>query len=89
MIIVDTALAQRAAEGKGPIRVGMIGAGFMAAGVVLQINTAFQGKLQVTAIANRTPQKAVQAYADAGQEGAVICEDARALARAIEAGSRP
>lgn len=86
MIIVDTALAQRAAEGKGPIRVGMIGAGFMAAGVVLQINTAFQGKLQVTAIANRTPQKAVQAYADAGQEGAVICEDARALARAIEAG---
>ena len=37
MIIVDTALARHVAEGKPPIRVGMIGAGFMASGVVLQI----------------------------------------------------
>lgn len=86
MIIVDSALAKRAADGEPPIRVGMIGAGFMAAGVVLQINTAFKGQMQVTAIANRTPEKAVKAYADAGQEGAVVCESAAALAAAIEAG---
>lgn len=86
MIIVDSALAKRAADGAPPIRVGMIGAGFMAAGVVLQINTAFRGQMQVTAIANRTPAKAVQAYADAGQEDAVICDTAASLAAAIEAG---
>ncbi|WP_424934688.1 NAD(P)H-dependent oxidoreductase [Amaricoccus macauensis] len=86
MIIVDSALAKRAADGAPPIRVGMIGAGFMAAGVVLQINTAFKGQMQVTAIANRTPEKAVKAYADAGQDGAVICDSASALASAIEAG---
>ena len=36
MIIVDTAIARHVAAGKPPIRVGMIGAGFMASGVVLQ-----------------------------------------------------
>jgi predicted homoserine dehydrogenase-like protein len=86
MIIVDSALLKRAADGEPPIRVGMIGAGFMAAGVVLQINTAFKGQMQVTAIANRTPEKAVRAYADAGQEGAAICDSAGALSAAIEAG---
>lgn len=86
MIIVDSALAKRAADGEPPIRVGMIGAGFMAAGVVLQVNTAFKGQMQITAIANRTPQKAVQAYADAGQDGAVICETADTLSQAIEDG---
>ncbi len=86
MIIVDSALAKHAEEGKPPIRVGMIGAGFMAAGVVLQINTAFAGQMQVTAIANRTPEKAVKAYTDAGQDDAVICDSEAALSKAIEAG---
>ena len=36
MIIVDTAIARHVAAGKPPIRVGMIGAGFMASGVLLQ-----------------------------------------------------
>jgi predicted homoserine dehydrogenase-like protein len=34
--IVDTALEKRALEGK-PVRVGLVGAGFMAKGLVLQI----------------------------------------------------
>ena len=85
MIIVDSALAKRAAAGLPPIRVGMIGAGFMASGVLLQINTAYRDTMRVVAIANRTPAKAVRAYADAGQE-AIVCESAAALARAIEAG---
>ena len=86
MLIVDSALARRIAAGEPPIRIGMIGAGFMAAGVVLQINTTYAGAMRVVAIANRTPEKAVKAYADAGQDGARICESAGALARAIEAG---
>lgn len=86
MILVDSALARHRAEGKPPIRVGMIGAGFMASGVLLQINTVHQGTIRVVAIANRTPSKAVAAYAAAGQPGAALCDSAAALARAIAAG---
>jgi predicted homoserine dehydrogenase-like protein len=86
MIIVDSALARHAGQGKPPIRVGMIGAGFMAAGVLLQINTAFRDTMRVVAVANRTPARAVAAYADAGQPDAALCDGAAALARAIEAG---
>ena len=86
MILVDTALAKHAAAGKPPIRVGMIGAGFMASGVLLQVNLAFRDTIRIVAVANRTVAKAVQAYADAGQDDAVVCDSAPALARAIEAG---
>ena len=58
----------------------------MASGVVLQINSVHRAAMRVVAIANRTPQKAVAAYAAAGQDDAVICNSAAALARAIEAG---
>ena len=86
MILVDSALARHRAEGKPPIRVGMIGAGFMASGVLLQINSVHAGVMRVVAVANRTPAKAVKAYADAGQADAVLCDSAAALARALEAG---
>ena len=87
MIIVDSALARHAAQGKPPIRVGMIGAGFMAAGVLLQINTVYRDTMRVVAVANRTPARAVAAYADAGEADAALCDSAPALARAIEAGT--
>lgn len=64
MQIVDTALARREAEGR-PIRVGMIGAGFMARGTALQIIQYTQG-MRLVAIANRTVDKAQQAYIEAG-----------------------
>jgi predicted homoserine dehydrogenase-like protein len=86
VIIVDTALARRAAEGRPPIRIGMIGAGFMASGVALQVATAYRDSMRVVAIANRTPARAVAAHAAAGRDDAVVCESAPALARAIEAG---
>jgi predicted homoserine dehydrogenase-like protein len=86
MILVDSALARHVSEGRPPIRVGMIGAGFMAAGTLLQINTVHASAMRVVAIANRTPEKAVRAYADAGQDDAAICDEAPALTRAIEAG---
>jgi predicted homoserine dehydrogenase-like protein len=86
MILVDGALARHAAEGRAPVRIGMIGAGFMASGALLQINTVHSAAMRVAAIANRTPEKAVRAYAEAGQAGAEIVEAAPALARAVEAG---
>jgi predicted homoserine dehydrogenase-like protein len=86
MIIVDTALARHAAEGRPPIRIGLIGAGFMASGVVLQINTVHRETMRVVAIANRTPAKAIAAYEQAGQEDAALCDSEAALSRAIEAG---
>jgi predicted homoserine dehydrogenase-like protein len=86
MILVDSALARHKAQGKPPIRVGMIGAGFMASGVLLQINTVHRGAMQVVAVANRTPGKAIEAYAAAGEADAARCDSAPALARAIEAG---
>jgi predicted homoserine dehydrogenase-like protein len=58
----------------------------MAAGVVLEVGLAFRDAMRVVAIANRTPQRAVTAYAEAGAADAVVCDAAPALARAIEAG---
>src|SRR5688500_8782952 len=64
MIIVDTALAKRAEE-KNPVRVGLIGAGFMGRGIVFQIATAVPG-MKIVAVYNRTLDKAKKAYLDSG-----------------------
>jgi predicted homoserine dehydrogenase-like protein len=87
MIIVDNALAKRAAEGK-PIRVGMIGCGFMGSGIVLQVATAIQG-MEIVAIAVRKPDQAKQAFIDAGQgDDVTFCETARDVEAAIARGKR-
>jgi predicted homoserine dehydrogenase-like protein len=72
MIIVDTLLRKREAEGR-PVRVGMIGAGFMARGVANSIVNSVPG-MELVAISNRTPERAVRAYTEAGRE------DVRAVA---------
>lgn len=64
MILVDDALARRAGEGR-PVRVGLVGAGFMGRGVVWQLRHAVPG-MQLVAIANRTPAKAEAAVLAAG-----------------------
>jgi predicted homoserine dehydrogenase-like protein len=64
MIIVDRLLARRVAEGR-PVRVGMIGAGFMARGIANQIVNAVPG-MRLAAIANRTLGRAEDCYALAG-----------------------
>ena len=51
MIIVDTALKKRAAEGR-PIQVGIVGAGYMGRGMALQIEKSIPG-MRVAAIYNR------------------------------------
>ena len=64
MIIVDTALAARVRQGN-PIRVALVGAGFSGRIVAYQIITGFPG-LRLVAIANRTVDRANEAYARAG-----------------------
>ena len=64
MIIVDTALKKRHEENH-PIRVAMIGAGFMGRGVALQILKYVQG-MELVAISNRHLDGAKKAYQDAG-----------------------
>ena len=86
MLIVDTALRARAADGAAPLRIGMIGAGFMASGVLLQINTVHADTMRIVAVANRTPERAVKIYAEAGQEGSVVADDPAPFEAAISAG---
>ena len=64
MIIVDSALQARAEAGN-PVRVGMIGAGFMARGIANSILHSFPG-MRLVAVANRTLPTAVRAYTEAG-----------------------
>ncbi len=65
MIIIDKALEKREAEGK-PIRVAMVGAGFMGRGVALQIFQAFKKGMRLVAISNRNLDGAKRAYTEAG-----------------------
>ena len=84
MIILDTALRRREAEGR-PIRVGMIGAGFMGRGLANQIVNSVPGMLLV-AVANRTLAHAERAYVEAGVEP-VRVENAGELDTAIGKGT--
>ena len=84
MIIVDRKLRELAAEGR-PIRVGMVGAGFMAQGIANQIINSVPG-MRLAAIANRTPERALQAYAYAGIADATEAASADALEDCLRAG---
>lgn len=83
MIIIDSALAKRQAEGR-PIRVGMVGAGFQASGIALQIMTATPG-MQLCAVANRHLAPAVALFGQVGVEP-VLCDTQAQLESAIAAG---
>jgi predicted homoserine dehydrogenase-like protein len=83
VIIVDNALKAREAQGK-PIRVGMIGAGFMGRGLVNQIAHSVPGERMV-AIFNRQVPKAVGAYQYAGLEP-VVAATQNQLEDAIRSG---
>jgi predicted homoserine dehydrogenase-like protein len=71
MIIIDKALERRQQDGN-PIRVAMVGAGFMGRGIALQIIQYTIG-MRLVAISNRHLEGARRAYAEAGiQEGRVV-----------------
>ena len=72
MIIVDTALQKRQEE-RNPIRVGMIGSGFMGRGIAIQICKSVPG-MELVAISNRTIAKALKAYEESGVEDVRIVD---------------
>ncbi len=82
MIVVDRALERRHEEGK-PIRVAMVGAGFMARGIALQIITAVRG-MRLVAISNRRIELAQRAYHEAGVNDVRAVSSAVRLREAIE-----
>jgi predicted homoserine dehydrogenase-like protein len=66
MVIIDAALMRRASEGN-PVRVAMVGAGFMGRGLTNQILNSVPG-MRLVAIANRTVEHAQRCYREAGAE---------------------
>lgn len=66
MILIDNALKKRESENK-PIRVGLIGAGFMGQGITNQIINSVPG-MQLSAIYNRNIEKAIKVYEYSGCE---------------------
>ena len=84
MIIVDRALAKRAAEGR-PIKVAMVGAGAMGRNLARQILTVVPG-MDLVAVSNRHLEGAARCYRDVGIEDLRVVESASALEDAM--GSR-
>jgi predicted homoserine dehydrogenase-like protein len=84
VIIVDRALKAREEQGK-PVRVGMIGAGFMGQGLTNQIVNSVAG-MRMAAIYNRKPERAVGVYRYAGCEDVVVAATQAALDDAIRRG---
>jgi predicted homoserine dehydrogenase-like protein len=81
MITVDTALAQRAQEGR-PVRVGMIGAGAMGRAIARQIVRSVPG-LRVAAIATRNVERGVRAFIEAGEEKVVTADSSADIESAV------
>jgi predicted homoserine dehydrogenase-like protein len=84
MQLLDTALKRREDEGR-PIRVGIVGAGFMSQGLSNQIAHSIPG-MRVAAISNRKPQRALDVLRYSGFEDARIVESQAALDKEISAG---
>ena len=84
MILVDHALQVRHAAGK-PIRVGLLGAGFMVQGLTNQICNSIPG-MRVVAIYSRKPQRGHDVFGYSGQTGVVDVDTQGQLDKAIAAG---
>ena len=84
MILVDEALKARAAASK-PIRVGLIGAGFMAQGLTNQVTNSVPG-MEISAIFNRATDRAARVYEYAGLPDVVEASTPGELEDAIRSG---
>lgn len=84
MLIVDAALKQREAD-NNPVRVALVGAGFMGRALVNQIVNATAG-MQMVAICNRTQANAERAYLEAGVEDFSVADKASTLDRIVGGG---
>src|SRR5262245_22552807 len=85
MIIVDNALQAREEQGR-PIRVGMVGAGFMGQGLTNQIVNSVPG-MRMAAIYNRRPERAFNVYRYAGRDDVKAAGTQMALDEAIRSGT--
>jgi predicted homoserine dehydrogenase-like protein len=83
VIILDSALEQRRRNGD-PVRVGLVGAGYMGRGVALQILESLPG-MRLVAICNRTLAQAERAYREAGAADWLEVRSAAELDEAIAA----
>jgi predicted homoserine dehydrogenase-like protein len=86
VIIVDTALKKRHAEAN-PVKVGIVGAGYIGRGATLQIEKYLPG-MTVAAIANRTVAHAKRAYHEAGCDDVRIADSAHHIEDSIKAGKK-
>jgi len=84
MLIVDTKLKELERQGK-PIRVGMIGAGYMARGFISQLLSPVKG-MRLVALSNRTLDRAEQRLAEAGGPPSCRVGNAAEVDQAIRAG---
>jgi predicted homoserine dehydrogenase-like protein len=84
MIIVDRALSEREHAGN-PIRVAMVGAGFMGRGIALQILQFVKG-MRLVAISNRHLEEARRAYREAGANDVRVVDSAKELESALAKG---
>jgi len=84
MIIIDKALKKRWEE-NNPVRVAIIGAGFMGRAIALQILSSVPG-MELVAISNRNPDGAKSAYTEAGIEEVEVVETVSQLEYAIARG---
>jgi predicted homoserine dehydrogenase-like protein len=83
VILVDTALQKRQEQGK-PIRVAIVGAGFMCQGLTNQIENSTPG-MRVVAISNRKLKRAVDVFHYSGHEDVVVADTQNKLDDAIRA----
>ena len=74
MIIMDKLLSERQRTEK-PIRVAMVGAGFVGKGLARQITKYVEG-MELVAISNRAVSGAERAYQEAGISNMVFVENA-------------
>lgn len=81
MIIIDSALKKRQSD-NNPIRVAMVGAGFMGRGVALQIINSTPG-MKLVAVSNRSIDQARRAYNEANVQDVAVVETVAQLEDAI------
>src|SRR5205809_7127997 len=84
MIIVDNALKAREQSGK-PIRVGMVGAGFMGQGLTNQITHSVPG-MRMAGVYNRRPERAQHVFRYSGLDDIVMAGSPAQLDQSIRRG---
>ena len=83
-MIVDRALEERASDGN-PIRIGIVGAGFMGRAITRQIVRRVPG-IQIVGIFNRHPERAFEVWRGAGVDDVRTADSVAALADHAAAG---